>query len=193
MIQCLARRSMVLKVLNLSRRAIKSFVWALALCLALALLATPRSFSPSDRFDVYLRTVAPQYRFDLATWMISAFVNKVGDRFTGETSAWSANDRQALVDRYFALAAEEEQLRNKLLKETAASASAEELAALEKQMSDKRRQKLALEHNAERIMAEQIERAAQSEGLAYDVPLNPQIILPPVAFKFVAPPLLLVM
>ncbi|MBI5877444.1 MAG: hypothetical protein HZB53_07320 [Chloroflexi bacterium] len=184
---------MVLKVLSFFTRAIKSFVWGVGLCLALTLAATPDHFAPADRFDVYLRTVAPEYRFDLATWIVSAFVGKLGDRFPDATSTWSTAQRQELVDHYFALAAEEEQLRGKLLQQTAASAPAGELAALDKQVAAKRSEKLALEHDAERIIAEQIEHSAQAEGLTYDLPLNPQIILPPVAFKFVAPPLLLVM
>lgn len=184
---------MVLKVLFFLIRYIKSFVWAFCICLALALLTVPDHFAPGDRFEVYLRTVAATERFDLATWMVSAFVGKLGDRLPGETSAWPDDQRQGLVDRYFALAAEEEQLRGKLLQRTAASAPAGELDQLEKQVKDKRNEKLALEHNAERIIAEQIEKSAQAEGLTYDLPLNPQIILPPVSFKFVAPPLLLVM
>lgn len=184
---------MVLKVLWFIWHATKRTIWAICLWLALILLATPAHFTASERFELYLRTIAPDQRFDLAGWLTDAFVVKIGDKFGNQTTRWSPSVRKEVVERYFRLARDEEEAREKLLQRRAATNDAGILAPLEKTVADKRAEKLLVERSAELIIAEMIEQSAQAEGLAYDLPLNPQIVLPPVAFKFVAPPLLLVM
>ncbi|MBI1802695.1 MAG: hypothetical protein HYR71_13800 [Chloroflexi bacterium] len=129
----------------------------------------------------------------MVAWICGAMLWKVQDRLGGDLARMDEAGRDALVKRYFQLAREEEDLRAKALQSRAKLAPAAELQALEAQIVSKRADKLALEHQAEAILSERVEHAAQSAGLAQDLPLNPQIVFPPVAFKYVEPPLLLVM
>jgi hypothetical protein len=165
----------------------------LALALVLVLLASPSTLSEADRFDVRLSTIAPLKRFDLVSWVIRAFAVKTQDRLTQDFTKTSEAERQQLVERYFTLAREEEELRGKLLQRRAQAAPAEELTQLEEQLARKRDDKLALERQTEAIVANWVEGAARAEGLVEQWPLFPQLVFPPTAFKFVAPPLLLVM
>lgn len=190
----------MLKSLPVSKRlfyklfeAVRRFAWSMALALALMLLVTPDTLSRAEQFDVQLSTVASQQRFDLVGWLTSAFMGKVQYRLHGSLAPLSEGQRVAPIEQYFKLAREEEELRAKLFQRRADSASPEELETLAAQVARKRAEKLALEGQVETLIAERVEHAAQAEGLAYDLPFNPPIILPPVSFKYVAPPLLLVM
>jgi hypothetical protein len=169
------------------------FLSSLALALVLILMMTPDHISRADNFDLRLSMVADGERFDLMGWLVGAFARKIEYRLSNDLAQLSESQRQSLVDEYFKLARDEEDLHNKLFQQRAASAPVAQLQALSDQVDRKRADKLLLEQRVEAIIAERVERAAQSEGLAQNLPLNPQIILPPVAFKYVALPLLLVM
>ena len=168
-------------------------IWSAALALCLLLLTTPDYIDPAIAFEVRLSAVAPNQRFDLVSWIVGAFAGKVRDRVEGVAAGLDDPARGDAITRYFKLAREEEDLRNRIVQRWAQSAPAEELAALETQRAARRADKLALQPQVETVIAQRVEHAAQSEGLAQDLPLNPQIILPPVSFSYVTPPLLLVL
>ena len=178
-------------------RALRNFLgltaWSAAFALCLLLLATPDYIDPATAFEVRLSAVAPAQRFDLVSWIVGAFAGKVRDRVEGVAAGLDDPAREAAITRYFQLAREEEDLRNRIVQRRAQSAPAEELATLETQRAARRADKLAIQPQVETVIAQRVEHAAQSEGLAQDLPLNPQIILPPVSFSYVTPPLLLVM
>src|SRR5438046_2907380 len=171
----------------------QSILASAGIALTFILLASPDYISPADEFQVRLSTVASQQRFDWSDWLVGAFAGKVADRLRNDSAQLSESERTALVERYFQLAREEEDLRSQLLQKRAGTVKGAELDALEVQLARKRADKLALQPGLEAIIAGRVERAAQSESLSQDLLLNPQIVLPPVAFKYVAPPLLLVM
>ena len=170
-----------------------SILASAGIALTFILLASPDYISPANEFQVRLSTVASQQRFDWSDWLVGAFAGKVADRLRNDSAQLSESERTALVERYFQLAREEEDLRSQLLQKRAGTVKGAELDALEVQLVRKRADKLALQPGLEAIIAGRVERAAQSESLAQDLPFNPQIVLPPVAFEYVAPPLLLVM
>ena len=178
-------------------KALRNFLglsaWSGALALCLILLTTPDYIDAVTAFEVRLSAVAPSQRFDLVSWIVSAFTGKVRDRVEGVATGLDDPAREAAITRYFQLARDEEDLRNRIMQRRAQSAPAEELTNLETQRGARRADKLAIQPQVETIIAQRVEHAAQAEGLAQDLPLNPQIILPPVSFSYVTPPLLLVM
>jgi hypothetical protein len=180
-------------MLKTLRNALDNTLWSAALALCLILLATPDYISPADVFDTRLSAVAAGQRFDLISWIVGAFAGKVRDRVEGVAANLDEPSRDAMIARYFQLAREEEDLRNRIVQRKSQAAAAEELAGLEDQRSARRADKLALQSQVETIIAQRVEHASQAEGLALDLPLNPQIVVPPVAFSYVTPPLLLVM
>ena len=174
-------------------RLIGSLLASAGIALTIVLLASPDCFAPADEFGVRLSTVASTQRFDWSGWLVGAFVAKVESRLRNDGTALSASDSTALVDQYFRLARDEEDLRSQLLQKRAGTGKGAELDSLETQLARKRADKLALEPQVEAIIAGRVEVAARAEDLAQDLPFNPGLVLPPVAFKYVAPPLLLVM
>lgn len=170
-----------------------SALWSLVLALGLILLFTPDHLSAADEFNIRLSTVASGQRFDLLSWIVSAFVAKVDDKTSGIIKSLSNSQRDDVIKKYFQLARDEEDLRNKAVARKAQAADESELENLEAQRSAKRDALDVLQRQVEAIIAERVELAAQAEGLAQDLPLNPQIVLPPVEFRYVVPPLLLVL
>ncbi|MEP7199350.1 MAG: hypothetical protein ABI874_05985, partial [Chloroflexota bacterium] len=175
------------------KRLLASLLWSVTFVLALVLLATPDHIAAADSFEVRLSVVASAQRFDLVNWIIGAFAAKVQDKVLRPADGLSESQRSALIERYFTLARAEEELRAQIIQRRAQSAPSTDLASLEAQRAAKRAEKLTIERSAETVIAERVERAAQAEGLAQDLPFNPQLIVPPVEFKYVTPPLLLVM
>jgi hypothetical protein len=180
-------------MLSRLRKTLATTLWSAAFALSLILLATPDYFLPADAFDVRLSAVAANQRFDLISWIAAAFAGKVRDRVEAVAANLDEPSRDALITRYFQLAREEEDLRSRIVQRRAQSVAAEELAGLEAQRAARRADKLAIQPQVEMIIAQRVEHAAQAEGLALDLTLNPQIVVPPVAFSYVTPPLLLVM
>jgi hypothetical protein len=182
-----------MRILRAALRFGFEFLGYVALAFALVLLASPSTFSEADRFNVRLSTIAPLQRFDLVSWVVNAFAVKAQERLTQDFAKLSEAERKQLVERYFTLAREEEELRGQLLQRRSQSAPPDELKQLEDQLARKRGDKLALERQIEAIIAHWVEGAARAEDLVENWPFFPQLVFPPTAFKFVAPPLLLVM
>lgn len=181
---------------KISTRILRIFprlISTLAFTLVLLLLTSANTISAYNDFDVRLSTVASQERFDLVSWLAGAFTSKLQDKLNHNVAMLSEAERNAIIERYFRMAREEEQLRARLLQRRANLAPSAELQTLEAQLVHKRGDKLALEHQVEAIIAERVEHAAQAEELAENWLFNPQIVLPPVAFKYVTPPMLLIL
>ena len=174
-------------------RFTRSVLWSLILALELILLFTPGHLSAADEFNIRLSTVASGQRFDLLSWIVSAFVDKVDDKAAGIINGLSGSQRDDVINKYFQLARDEEDLRNKAVARKAQAADESELVNLEAARSAKRDALDVLQRQVEAIIAGRVELAVQAEGLAQDLPLNPQIVLPPVEFRYVVPPLLLVL
>ena len=180
-------------MLKALRNFLGLFVWSAALAVCLLLLTTPGYLDAATTFEVRLSAVAPSQRFDLVSWIVEAFAGKVGDRLAGVGTGLDDPAREAAITRYFQLARDEEDLRNRIVQLSAQAAPAGQVDPLESQRAARRAAKLAIQPQVETIIAQRVERAAQAEGLAQDLPLFPQIILPPVSFSYVTPPLLLVL
>ncbi len=186
--KCVWKRTHYLRIV----RFLRTLLASAGIALTVVLLASPDHITPADEFGLHLTTVASQERFDWSNWLVGAFIDKVESRLRDDGTSLSPSARMALVDQYFRLARDEEDLRAQLLQKRAGTVKGAELDSLETQEARKRADKLALEPQVEAIIAGQVEVAAQAEGLAQDLPFNPGLVLPPVAFKYVAPPLLLV-
>ncbi len=175
------------------RLLLGTFVWSVAFVVLFILLAAPDYFNASDSFDLRLSAVASSQRFDLASWIVETFAEKAVDKITGVVGPLSQSQRDDVITQYFQFARGEEDLQGKILQRRSQSAPAAELEGLEAQRSQIRDEKTALERQAEAVISERVENAAKAEGLAQDFPLFPQLVFPPVEFRYVTPPLLLVL
>ena len=134
--------------------------------------------------DPISRAAAP-FDYDLVGWewrhLANRWLYRIGHVFDGGPSAQEKND---LVRRYFALADE------------VASLQRDEIAGnmtVQVPLAEKRREQQSLENKVESILEERLTRVLEEQGLTTSLPLfsSVRFVFPPVDFEFDRPPAVL--
>ena len=163
----------------------------LVVLILLSLCLLGGSCAPAPDFDSSLKSIVKPYQFSIAQWELKAIPDELKSLTFGKGER--VEDKVDMVIEYFSLVEPIKSLKSEIAAINAGYKSGDS-ASLEADLARLQQQKVALNNEVERIIAQQIREVLAEQGIynPLDNCIKLRIGFPPLIFRLEPPPHLLV-